>query len=638
MGYSRWLFMEAQTILSLSNVGKLVCNDIDKARINQLLRLIIPTQKMRETPRAKEFFKFEGLSLDIHKGDKVYICAQPKSGKSLLAKLITGIIEPSKGTVKSHSHVIYFQSKLNLNRPLMTLEQYGWTVASVLKIPVVKTPTLIEEAILACELSDDRQKRIYDINQDKIKNFQNYIQLSCEADIFVFEDILPLKWSDKLFELYKTKTFILISAGWLPPRPFVFKKNFVLTAKGLVTLSDISFAPNLCKYKELFETYITAGTEAYLSELQETLAPKITNPELVNSRKGSGLVRFAGMLMKDTLSGKLSRTCKTGQNVTFALYYEQLKMTESLNDGHCVFLIESSNGTRILGSSMLSLGGPFPKMPSKGCVSLEVDKFPVIPGDYNLVVSISFGATLSDKVVSEWILQVEPGDFYGHPKLPLPKWGETLLDYKWSHVKGEAPNPQHTQCLLKQEDNQEYQGKVYISGIELKNLSQPGSMQAKTGDEVEFKVYYKLAETVSESNQFSAWARITIRSDYKPEAITSLVMQAPFDEVVGLSKEGVFIARVPSLNLFPQKYIAAVHLTVDGEVAAKVMTAFNFEIMASDFLPGGEKPSITWGQVFIKPRWNLRAQKNLQEDEDSQLSADGTPHDDDDAAEDMDHV
>lgn len=626
------VFLKNDSQIVLNEVGKFVCSDINQARVNQLKRLIWPTKKNLETLKRKERLQLKGLNLEVLKGDKVYICATPKSGKSLIAKLISGMLQPSIGTINSKGRILYFQSKLNLNRPLMTLEQYGWTLVSLLEVLLNEANEIIKDAMIACELEGRESSRLYDIETEKIKDFQNYIQLRSQADTFVFEDVLPLRWTNLLEKLFETRTIILITAGWIPPKPFQFNKTLLLTNEGLTPLADINYAPMLCSFPHLLTTFIQEGEAAFKKEVQNARAPKIDNINKVNSRKGSGTLRFSGFLIRDE-EGNITDYCVSGENYSFDLYYELLQIGTPLTEGHCTLLFESEPDNRVLGLAMLSQMPPFKNLHAMGRISIKVKKFPLVQGFYNLVASLTVNGSLSDKVNEGWTVEVKQGKFYGHNKAPLPKWGRSMIDYTWSYERDSKPNETQSPLDLRYNpaDSEQSLDLIYISAVSFVGPS-PGVI--RTGDPVQIKVFHQALKSWTLQNNHKAWIRISLSCppNYK-SPFTSFVLQADVEPVIGLAEYGAFVATIPCLNLIAQDYRALIDINIDGLPAVRLLKSLEFTISDSNFLGGPLKPSNTWGPLAFPATWELFKQKprleRFVESDDSHELSQNDQNDDD---------
>ena len=87
----------------------------------------------------------DGISLDINKGEIIGIAGESGGGKTTLAKLITGIIAPTSGSIKLNTEK---ESKCN---PVQILFQNNGQILN----PHRKIDDIVEEAIKLREISSD---------------------------------------------------------------------------------------------------------------------------------------------------------------------------------------------------------------------------------------------------------------------------------------------------------------------------------------------------------------------------------------------------------------------------------------------------------------------------------------------------
>lgn len=64
------------------------------------------TRKIRGKIKTNEFWALKGVSFDVHKGEVLGIIGRNGSGKSTLLKCISGILKPTRGSVKCHGNIV----------------------------------------------------------------------------------------------------------------------------------------------------------------------------------------------------------------------------------------------------------------------------------------------------------------------------------------------------------------------------------------------------------------------------------------------------------------------------------------------------------------------------------------------------
>ena len=64
------------------------------------------TRRIRGKIKTNEFWALKGVSFDVHKGEVLGIIGRNGSGKSTLLKCISGILKPTRGSVKCHGNIV----------------------------------------------------------------------------------------------------------------------------------------------------------------------------------------------------------------------------------------------------------------------------------------------------------------------------------------------------------------------------------------------------------------------------------------------------------------------------------------------------------------------------------------------------
>lgn len=90
------------SIIKVENVGIkfLIAND----KINSLKEFL--TSIMKKKIKYREFWPIKDVSFQIEKGDVLGIVGRNGAGKSTLLKIISGIVKPSKGSVKVNGTIV----------------------------------------------------------------------------------------------------------------------------------------------------------------------------------------------------------------------------------------------------------------------------------------------------------------------------------------------------------------------------------------------------------------------------------------------------------------------------------------------------------------------------------------------------
>lgn len=616
--------MQKPPLIELHNVGKFVCENIDSARRNQFLRMLSVSAKFREKPREGERFLFEKVDLCVHPGDRIYIACPPKSGKSTFAKTMAGLLEASCGKVKSRGKVLYFQNKLNLNRPLMSLQSFAYSVASLLEVPSHKIQDVVKEALQFVGVSEFRARRLYNVDVKLALRVQGIIQLMSDADVFIFEDTLPLaceKYLDHAF--FKSKAIVFVGAGQGVLPKYEFNKFYFLSATGLSPVGDFETARKMARGARLFDLWQSEGSISSLTEIpvnEAVLGPlEVMVP--ANERKGNGAVRFMSIRAVD----RQGREClvRSGEYVRFVMEYVQKDPAASLDVGHAVLLFENKAGSRLLGANMEMRRVSFFDLPMHGQFEVEFEKFPLYPGRYNLVASLAINGQLSDKIDSGWQVDVAFGDFFGVGKLPSWRWGMVFLQNRWNWRElDESEKDASLQERFRFPSMgvlRKGSGEIHFFHLQFKDRQGNIVSKIKTGEYLKIELFYR--SRLRDSPVLDGVGGLVFEE--KPgHLVLGSTMIEPEQTFKKLPSDGVLVLEYESLPLLPGEYHLVPTMMVNGALADRAAGLWKLNVEFGDYYGTGILPVPQWGSILCEYNWSFSKLDDVELDDDEGEYAD----------------
>jgi len=169
--------------------------------------------------KPTEITVLNDISFDINSGDFIGIMGKNGAGKSTLMRLITGIYEPSEGSVKVHGKIAPLISLgAGFNPELSGLENI-YLNASILGFGRKQTQEKLSSIIEFSELADFMHMPIKNYSSGMVVRLGFSIASHLEAPILLLDEILGVgdkgfadKSMNKIFQLYaEGRTIVMVT-------------------------------------------------------------------------------------------------------------------------------------------------------------------------------------------------------------------------------------------------------------------------------------------------------------------------------------------------------------------------------------------------------------------------------------------
>ena len=149
-----------------------------------------------------------------------------------------------------------------------------------------------------------------------------------------------------------------------------------------------------------------------------------------NDRKGNGKVRIKKLYILDKLNNEINKFL-SGSNIKICLEYEFINYyvkDEDFNLGLQIF-DKTGRFITILNNRMSNF--KFINTPHKGLITCQLDKLPLMVGEFFITINLKIGTETSDYIENAYSFTVIEGDFYNSG---MPNSGNrqgVYLEQKW---------------------------------------------------------------------------------------------------------------------------------------------------------------------------------------------------------------
>lgn len=203
-------------LIEANNVS--MCFKLPNQKISNLKEMFVKLVKRKLKYRS--FYAVKDVSLNIYQGESLAIIGRNGSGKSTLLKILTQIVKPTRGNVKSYTSNIVPLLQLGAGFDMnSTGYQNVYLNGAILGFTKKEIDKKMKEIVDFAELQDFMNVELKNYSQGMLARLGFSIAISCNPDILIVDEILAVgdtafqkKCYDKLRSLKdQGVTFIIVS-------------------------------------------------------------------------------------------------------------------------------------------------------------------------------------------------------------------------------------------------------------------------------------------------------------------------------------------------------------------------------------------------------------------------------------------
>jgi ABC-type polysaccharide/polyol phosphate transport system ATPase subunit len=200
--------MSSDYILELNDVSKTYFAEYESGRVDSFRKIFGLSGNQND---SKKTVAIENFNLKLRNKDHLLILGYRQSGKSTLVKLISQLCFPDSGEVIVRGDVFWFAGKRFLQRPLVSLESYIYSVLSFVPLQGKKTKDVFSAVVDQADCKNSLKILTTNIEPLLIQKVTELAQLQTTAELLIFDDFVPTADDVKLQSLIKDKTVIQLT-------------------------------------------------------------------------------------------------------------------------------------------------------------------------------------------------------------------------------------------------------------------------------------------------------------------------------------------------------------------------------------------------------------------------------------------
>jgi ABC-2 type transport system ATP-binding protein len=333
---------------------------------NQALKAAI---MRRRRARYEEFWALRDVSFDIPEGTTFGLIGENGSGKSTLLKCMANILRPDKGNIEVNGKVsALLELGAGFHQELSGRENV-YLNGAILGLSKKQITDRFDEIVGFAGLEQFVDTPVKNYSSGMYLRLGFSVAINVEPDVLLIDEILAVgdaefqqKCAEKFAELRESgKTIVIVSHALETIRNFCDQ----------VALLDHGHVRAIGPSSQVIDDYLqgvhidrTGGSQG--------------------ARHGSGEIRIEQVQLLDA-NGKPTTRTRTGDAVTLRLEFATTEPVERPVFG---FGIGRIDGVGVTGPNMKDYEAVPEKLDGRGFVDYRIDWLPLLPGTYDVNVSV----------------------------------------------------------------------------------------------------------------------------------------------------------------------------------------------------------------------------------------------------------
>ena len=357
---------------------------------------------------SEDFWALRDVSFQVHEGETFGLIGENGSGKSTMLKCLTRILRPDHGTVRADGKV---SALLELGagfHPELSGRENVFLNGAILGLSQKELRKRFDDIVDFAGISQFIDEPVKNYSSGMYVRLGFSVAINVDPDVLFVDEVLAV--GDEAFQRKCNEKFAeLKHAG----------KTIVLVSHGMVGVQNLCDRVAWFSHGRLMQVGKPRDViEAYTGTVQVDRALD----EEGHPRWGSGEGRITGVQFVDS-DGQLLTALRSGEPATLRLEYQMDSAIERPVFGLAISTLE---GVQITGPNSRDVGCVPDKLDGRGHVDIAFDPVSLLPGSYDLTVSLYDYSCLHPFDFRQNVLRF---DVTRGPIKEL--WGVVSLQGKW---------------------------------------------------------------------------------------------------------------------------------------------------------------------------------------------------------------
>lgn len=415
----------SNTVLQVENLGKRYqVSHQPKAHNTTLKEAIVASAKSlirrpHQSSQSEEFWALDHVSFEVQQGDRIAIIGRNGAGKSTLLKLLSRIMEPTRGRIAIWGRVASLLEVGTGFHPELTGRENIYLNGAILGMARTEIDRKFDEIVDFAEIEKFLDTPVKRYSSGMYVRLAFAVAAHLEPEILIVDEVLAVgdvqfqkKCLGKMQEVGKSgRTVLFVSHNMSTVES--------LCSRGLVLQSG----------RLQFDGTAQAAVQFYLDAAYDLA--NSTPLHLRRDRSGNGKIRATHFRILDHTGTEVT-SMQSGKDYVFEIGYHSA-VNYSLPNVVISLDIYDDRANRLLLFRSNFTNDNLSLSPTEGVILCRVENLPLANGSYHFSIYFS----QADVEELDFITDVSPttvegGDFFGTGHPGLPAFCKILARAQWS--------------------------------------------------------------------------------------------------------------------------------------------------------------------------------------------------------------
>jgi lipopolysaccharide transport system ATP-binding protein len=357
--------------------------DLDLARPRSFQEMFV---RPRLSTDQQIFWALRDVTFDIQAGESVALIGSNGAGKSTILKLVSRVIEPTRGSVKTYGRVAGLLELGTGFHPDLTGRENVFLNASILNIPRREIARQLDEIVDFADIGPFIDVQVRNYSSGMVVRLGFAVTTALRPDVLLIDEVLAVgdqnfqrKCIDRLGTLLSNGVTLVLVSHTLSLIRQLCKRAIWLDDSRIRSDGDAEWV-TLAYSEQTGQRSLSI----HLPPMIGGQAAGATSLSSSGARWGSGEVQIQSVMLLDE-AGNPTTSFQTGDPVRVRMFYKTWGRVDQPAFG---IGIHTTEGVEIIAPNSVRDGEAIPFVEGEGAVDYLLDYLPLNPGEYDLTVAV----------------------------------------------------------------------------------------------------------------------------------------------------------------------------------------------------------------------------------------------------------
>jgi lipopolysaccharide transport system ATP-binding protein len=374
----------------------------------------------QSTSASNYIWALKNVSLTVEQGEAVGLIGPNGAGKTTLLKVLSRITEPTEGWATIRGRV---RSLLEVGTGFhmeLTGRENVYLNGAILGMTRAEIDDKFEEIVDFAEIRDFIDTPVKRYSDGMRVRLGFAVAAHLQPEIILVDEVLAV--GDAAFQRKCLgKMGDVVSEG----------RTVVLVSHNMAAIQNLCTVAYGLDHGRIFASGdVNAVIREYLESHDRSLPVPLASR---TDRRGSGRLRLTSFSIAGAIKSPTTAQC--GVPTSIEIGYEGEPSLRNV-DIDMLFFNRFGECVLVVGTSFV--GRDFDRLPGRGTFVCRFEKFPLLPGVYNVNLNCGINSIAADVIRNAATIQVVEGDYYSTGK--IPSRGHVAVPYDWEVTGPSEPS------------------------------------------------------------------------------------------------------------------------------------------------------------------------------------------------------